>query len=270
MDNNTPNNAGINNTAEFNKALEEAILKVKTDKTPQAQDAFLNVLVRSRLITPVTIDPPPTGKDEQGRVQIPKNSKITFHLMKNAQGTVYYPVFSHWDEVRKGPHAQDQNTLVLPFREIANLILKNPESAEGFVLNPFSDGLVMPKQLIEGVVNIIEKAMKDQKPGLTEMKVGTDVKLGDFKNPPQEIIDKLTEYFDESCVVSTAYLLAMMHEDKNSFLVVVEHNGEKEKVYSEIGNIIKPFAGDRGIAITDCDSDLGKKAMIGRFPFYER
>lgn len=270
MDNNTPNNAGANNTAEFNKALEEAILKVKTDKTPQAQDAFLNVLVRSRLITPVTIDPPPTEKDEQGRIQIPKNSKITFHLMKNAQGTIYYPVFSHWDEVRKGPHAQDQNTLVLPFKEIANLIIKNPESAEGFVLNPFSDGLVMPKQLIEGVMNVIEKAMKDQKPGLTEMKVGTDVKLGDFKNPPQEIIDKLTEYFDESCVVSTAYLLAMMHEDKNSFLVVVEHSGEKEKVYFEIGNIIKPFAGDRGIAITDCDSDLGKKAMIGRFPFYER
>lgn len=254
----------------FNTALEEAMALVKNDKSPEAQDKFLNVLVKSRLITPVTIDPPPTEQDEMGRSKIPPNAKITFHLMKNDNGSLYYPMFSNWEELRKGPHAPTQNTLVLPFREIANIIIKNPESSEGFVLNPFNEGIVVSKQLVEGVVNVIEKAMKEQKPSLSEMKVGTDVKLGDFKNPPQEIIDKLTEYFDNTCCVTTAYILAMMHDDKHSFLVVVDYEGDKQKIYTEIGNIIKPLAGDRGIAITDCDSELGKKAMIGRFPFYDR
>lgn len=96
----------------------------------------------------------PAPKPEaDGRVQLPKETKISLVMVTSPEGKRYYLGFSDWDAVHEWQKAQPkaaQQIILLRFDDYANMIAKNAE-ASGLVINPGDNSLRLERPLIESV-----------------------------------------------------------------------------------------------------------------------
>ena len=125
----------------FNPKVKETIAAFKEDNSPKNLNNILNELVRSPLLAPAVFDlqgQPAPKPDADGRVQLPKDTKISLVMVNSPEGKHYYLAFSDWDAVHewqaKQPKAAQQ-IILLRFDDYANMIAKNTD-ASGLVVNP--------------------------------------------------------------------------------------------------------------------------------------
>ena len=139
----------------FNPKVKETIAAFKEDNSPKNLNNILNELVRSPLLAPAVFDlqgQPAPKPDADGRVQLPKNTKISLVMVNSPEGKHYYLGFSDWDAVhawQKKPE-QGRQVIMLRFDDFANMVSKNPD-ASGMVINPGENSLRLEKPLIESV-----------------------------------------------------------------------------------------------------------------------
>ena len=84
----------------FNPKIKETIAAFKAENSPKNLNDILNELVRSPLLAPAVFDlqgqpAPKPGPD--GRVQLPKDTKISLMMVTSPEGKHYYLGFSDWD-----------------------------------------------------------------------------------------------------------------------------------------------------------------------------
>lgn len=146
----------------FNPKVKETIAAFKEDNSPKNLNNILNELVRSPLLAPAVFDlqgQPAPKPDADGRVQLPKDTKISLVMVNSPEGKHYYLAFSDWDAVHewqaKQPKAAQQ-IILLRFDDYANMIAKNTD-ASGLVVNPGDNSLRLERPLIESV-----KKQKDE------------------------------------------------------------------------------------------------------------
>lgn len=139
-----------------NPELKKSIAVLRGENSPKNLNAVINELVKSPLLTPALFDlqgapAPKPGPD--GRVQLPKNAKISMVMLNTKDGKHYYLAFSDWDAVhewQKTAAAQGRQIMMLRFDDFANMLQKNKE-ASGIILNPGENSLRLEAPLIESV-----------------------------------------------------------------------------------------------------------------------
>ena len=146
----------------FNPKIKETIAAFKAENSPKNLNDILNELVRSPLLAPAVFDlqgqpAPKPGPD--GRVQLPKDTKISLMMVTSPEGKHYYLGFSDWDAAHEWQAKQAkaaQQIVLLRFDDYANMIARN-EAACGLVINPGDNSLRLERPLIESV-----KKQKDE------------------------------------------------------------------------------------------------------------
>ena len=76
----------------FNPKVKETIAAFKEDNSPKNLNNILNELVRSPLLAPAVFDlqgQPAPKPDADGRVQLPKNTKISLVMVNSPEGKHY-------------------------------------------------------------------------------------------------------------------------------------------------------------------------------------
>ena len=140
----------------FNPKVKETIAAFKENNNPKKLNDILNELVRSPLLAPAVFDlqgQPAPKPEADGRVQLPKETKISLVMVTSPEGKRYYLGFSDWDAVHEWQKAQPkaaQQIILLRFDDYANMIAKNTE-ASGLVINPGDNSLRLERPLIESV-----------------------------------------------------------------------------------------------------------------------
>ena len=130
----------------FNPKVKETIAAFKENNNPKNLNDILNELVRSPLLAPAVFDlqgQPAPKPEADGRVQLPKETKISLVMVTSPEGKRYYLGFSDWDAVHEWQNAQPkaaQQIILLRFDDYANMIAKNAE-ASGLVINPGDNSL---------------------------------------------------------------------------------------------------------------------------------
>ena len=121
----------------FNPKVKETIAAFKENNNPKNLNVVINELVRSPLLAPAVFDlqgQPAPKPEADGRVQLPKETKISLVMVTSPEGKRYYLGFSDWDAVHEWQKAQPkaaQQIILLRFDDYANMIAKNTESASG-------------------------------------------------------------------------------------------------------------------------------------------
>ena len=140
----------------FNPKVKETIAAFKENNNPKNLNDILNELVRSPLLAPAVFDlqgQPAPKPEADGRVHLPKETKISLVMVTSPEGKRYYLGFSDWDAVHEWQKAQPkaaQQIILLRFDDYANMIAKNAE-ASGLVINPGDNSLRQERPLIESV-----------------------------------------------------------------------------------------------------------------------
>lgn len=263
-------------TPGFNPALKKTIGAFRDENSPQKLNAVINELVKSPLLTPALFDlqgapAPKPGAD--GRIQLPKNTKISLMMLNNKEGKHYYMAFSDWDAVRDWQKhtAQKCQIMVVRFDDFANMLQKNQE-ASGMVINPGENSLRLESPLIESV--------KKQKDALAKAREASQIHPGDkvtIVEPtvlPDELLDPICEVLAQAPGVGSAYLQIMIVNDTTKRYLLVLDGPKDEKLFAAVAQAARPYLASRpqpmDFTITTSVSPLGQQGMRGSEPFYRK
>ena len=133
-----------------NDGLLECIHAMQQDPSTDNIVKMFNAVVTAELLAPITLDKDPTMEKED--VFLEKDTTISFELIKAANGDLYYPVFTHGEELKKCSKEQDQHTMKVTFEDLANMIMHQGKVVKGFVINPMGENICFTADMIEGMI----------------------------------------------------------------------------------------------------------------------
>lgn len=134
-----------------NDELLEIIHTVQKEPSADNIVKMFNAVVTAELLAPISLDKDPTM--EKNDVFLEKDTTISFELIKAANGDLYYPVFTHGEELKKCSKEQDQHTMKVTFEDLANMILNQGKVVKGFVINPMGENICFTADMIEGMIH---------------------------------------------------------------------------------------------------------------------
>lgn len=263
----------------FNPELKKAIAAFGKENTPHNLNIVLNHLVKSPLLTPVLFDlngapAPKPGPD--GRVQLPKNTKVSFVMVNSNEGKHYYLGFTDWEAAHawQKKAGQGRQIVALRFDDFANMLQKNQEAA-GLVLNPGENSLRLEARLITSV--------KKQKDSFTEMQKareaaqihpGDKVTIVEPTVLADALLDPICKVLADAPGVGSAYLQIMIvNETRKCYLLVLD-GPKDDKLFAAVAQAARPYLLSReqkmDLTITTSVSPLGQQGMRGSEPFYRK
>lgn len=259
------------NLSEENAKLVSLIEKVKTAPKGDEYVRLMNELSReiamnARFIAVVRLSQEPSVA-EDGTAVIPEGTKVEFALLDDGRGNRYYPAFTSSEELNKWQDmaATEPKTLAIGFDEYAAMILDR-HGADGFVINPFSDNLLVQT---EAVKRWREKKQYELK-GHAEGAISPDaeVTISDYEALPLALSGAITTAARNNGDVKAVWLRQMEMDGKKAHLVIVDFTGDRDTVFNALGQAAKKFLTDMDLNIVNAAEPFGKKAIEGAKPIY--
>ena len=196
-------------------------------------------------------------------------ARISFALLNDGKGRRFYPLFTDTEELMKWQLAQAENpsTMALAFDNYAQMIV-DKNAADGIVLNPFGDNLLIEK---ETVSRWWEKKQIVKK-GFTQRIIpnGTEAVFTTPSPFPMDLSEALCEAAKRHGEIRRLWLRQMEQEGKTGFLAVIDGDNIKSSVINELGTAAKPYLKkyELELNIVFFGSELGKKAAENVLPVY--
>lgn len=255
------------NDDELLKAIEE----MKKNNSPENQSHMLDLLVEAKFFTPVSITPAPDTVDGMmAHITLPPDAKIRFHMIENGKGQSFFLAFTSFDEMKKWRPNQDNQTIVSSFDDYANMVKRAVGDGQvgGFVIDPFGANMLFTKEQ-----TIMIKEVKDGRASdgnKHRIKEGEEVYYGEPLNYPTEMAEAVKNYLEKTNNVSGAYLQLMCQGNEESYLIVVDYDGDKQSLFEGIAEAAKPYLNDMCLDILGVENELGERIANRAKPFYEK
>lgn len=139
-----------------NPMLVGAMELLKAEDTKEHRQMVIDQALKAKFLTPGIIDPPPVP-DETGKVKLTKENRINVPMLTGSDGKNYFMAFTDMGELEKWKKQEKQNVFVFRFVQYATMLLKNNENCNGLVINPYSNNLVMNREMINAIIHIMQK-----------------------------------------------------------------------------------------------------------------
>jgi hypothetical protein len=253
-----------------NPDLIMAIDAMKLDGSSENLDRFINEVMRARFLSPVTISPMPEF-DESGDALLAEDTTISYHLVGENSETSYFPAFSGWEELRKWNEAENMQTMISTFDDLAAMVFEETGEGNGFVIDPFGANLPFSYEMIDSLKKqkdqMLEKQAAEQAPD-----TNAKILLGKPSVDPVDLISAVSNYFKTQKNIEKAYLLEMIVEntEESSYLLVIDVEGEHEEILNGIAEAADPYLEGMPLNMVPYDTELGKSASERTEPFYKR
>ncbi len=148
---------------ELNKNVSNPLLVgsmqlMKAEDTPEHRQLYLQQLTEAELIAPARINPEPT-QEEADHGRLPKEAQIQFPMIKGGDGKQFFVAYTDKQSMEtaqkaggSAPEDFQKYTVTLKIDDLIRLLLArdskgNVSPCAGFVLNPFGENIIFPKEL---------------------------------------------------------------------------------------------------------------------------
>lgn len=257
---------------DVNKPLENFRLKVllnemKENRTDSVMNMiFDEIVMKAHFLSVVFFSQEPEANDG-GTATFRKDTVMRLPMLSSQDGKSFYPVFTDHEELAKWQQMEKPKTLILTFDDYASMVLKN-EQAAGIVVNPFSNNLVLDRRMIEHL-----KTQKDLRTkGVAQHTITKDTKvmLGEPKEYPTAMVEAIKACLQSEPQVRRAWLRLMLRDGLQSFLVIVDHTGEKDVIFPRIANAARPHLKNMYLDMVAWQEGFGQSAVQNVEPFYQK
>ncbi len=260
-----------------NETLIEAMNAIKANETSETQQAFVKAAVESKYFAPVDVmDSEGKLIEGSGKMEIPQGAKFNFKLIANSKGEQYFPLFTDIAEFQKWSKTEQVRTIVVTFPQMAGLVDKRADVTKGFVINPMSQNLVFPKELLDSMFKFaqekIAKAKAEQAEKAAEGQKITFM-FGKPVNIPDSVIASLKKSLKKFAEVKTAYFVMMKQGVQEHYMFTLDIDADEErsrKIADSFMASAKLFLTKFPIVITALGSELGQNAPKVGEPFYTK
>lgn len=238
--------------------------KLKTEVGNESQAEFIKELEKAHFLAPVNITPPPEGGDETGKTVLKQETLIQFQMITDNDGKSFFLVFTDWFELKKWQDKPNQQTLIITFDDVCAMVLKDTDKSSGFVINPFGQNILLRKphiRMIKGQASAQKHTVERD----------TKVMIGEPKEYPRDLTDALKNHLKTVKEVKKAYLMLMVKDNEQSFLIVVDFRGDHKSTFDGIAAAAAPHLKQgQFIDMVPANESFGQSAIKGKKPFYTR
>lgn len=173
-----------------NDKLEEAIKQYAAERTPDNLNMILNLLRPTMLLVPAML-------------QSPEQPVPCF--LKNSNGEQFLAVYTSKEQIPQEP--KSQAILSMPFPACNNLVVKKELDLLGMVINPFSDNLILKKELVEKLHEADKKAAQMKQVKMTPEQFHVFVKKQvEFGVLPKRLFTEKKAFVDKLCEEKEAFI----------------------------------------------------------------
>lgn len=251
-----------------NPALVQAMEELKEQKSQETERKFISELRKARFLSPAIIE----VKNENGEFVTavegkadPKNTRVNFMMLTQKDGQKFLPAFTSIEEVRKWRKEDKLQNVVSTFDQYLSIITADENGPNGFVIDPFGSNIIMPRELLLKLREAAERFGREQ------------VMIGELKDYPDKLAERLISFFEEKGNVEKAFLQSMKKGGTEGFLLIVDYDGaendtaeQRRSFYDEIAQAVNGCLDGKGLSIASVSDPFGSKAADNRLPFYTR
>lgn len=269
MEDNIRINKDVDNSAleELINRRKELIDADKNDETvPVVEQIFMEIMNRAQLVTAINMSQPPK-KLSNGEFTLAQGTNISFLMIASQNGDNYLPMFTKRSEMGQWGADNAKNTILMGFDNTSMIVKTNPNCA-GIVVNPFTQNFVIPRKFVEDMIERRELIRDGQTNRV--LTADTPCELYTPSPYPMEMSNALVETAKGTGAIERLWLRGVKLEDQDGYLLVVDFNGDRDVVFSRLGQAARPFLGELPMHIVAADSGFGENAIKNVVAFYNR
>jgi hypothetical protein len=177
-----------------NQSLLNAINLMQTDRS--REPLFFEALYQAKFLCPVRVDTRSLPKNPDGSTVLNSDSLISLVSISDSSGASYLMAFTDSSELAKWNQGSHQQTTIYTFDDYKTVLISGDTPYQGVVLNPFGDNIVLRKEIFTGNNAPFQTAKSNE-----------SIMIGQPKDYPSRMVEKLKQYFRNNKIVETAYLL---------------------------------------------------------------
>jgi hypothetical protein len=238
-----------------NPNLLNAVRLMRTDHSKESQ--FFEALLQAKLLCPVQVDTRNMPKNQDGSVVLSSDSPISLVSISDSSGASYMMAFSDRSELAKWNQGGHQQTIIYTFDDYKTVLISGDTPYQGVVLNPFSDNIVLGKDIFTGGNATFQTAKSNE-----------SIMIGQPKDYPSHMVEKLKQYFHSIRFVDMAYLLWMVRGQEAGYLLVLGTTISPQKLFPSIGELCKPYLDEKPLDMVLLNSSFGQSAIQNQQPFF--
>lgn len=238
-----------------NPQLLNAIEEMKKDK--KKEQFFINELFKANFICPAQVQLNNSKKDNMGQITVGEGSTIALTSIDDQQGKHFLMAFTDWKELGKWKQEENIQTLILTCEDYKQILTKEDSPYAGFVINPYSANIVFNKDTLESI-----------RSNEMLMQAGESVMIGEPKDYPIDMVEKLKQMFKQITDIKSSYLLWMVRNDEMSYLLVIGTNGNEQNLFPLVGELCQPYLNGNFLDIVLLSSQFGQSVVENQKPFY--
>lgn len=179
-----------------NDKLEEMIKEYLSDRTKEKLADVLNMLRPTKLLVPAML-------------KAPNQPEPCF--LKNGNGQQFLAVFTSKAQIPAEP--KTQAILSMPFPVCNSIVVKDELNLTGMVINPFSDNLVLVKDLVQRLHEVDQKAAQTKQVKLTPEQFQVFVKKQvEFGVLPKRLFAEKEAFVNKLCEEKETYIQQIFSE----------------------------------------------------------
>lgn len=149
---------------EFNKSVSNPMLVgsielMKEEDTPEHRGMFMEEATKASFISPAVIEPKPQ-EDDEGKLTISPGSKVQFPMIATGDGKRFFMAFTDEGEYSKWVEKTSERLPVFALNlddYAAMLMRKDAEGnscpALGVAINPYSANIILPREMLAGMLS---------------------------------------------------------------------------------------------------------------------
>lgn len=173
-----------------NDKLEEAIKEYAKERTKEKLGMVLNLLRPTKLLVPAMLKAP--------------NQPVPCFL-KSGTGEQFLAVYTSKEQIPAEP--KSQAVLSMPFPACNDVVVKAELNLVGMVINPFTDNLVLKKELVEKLHEADQKAMQTKQVKMTPEQFHVFVKKQvEFGILPKRLYTERESFVNQLCEEKEAFI----------------------------------------------------------------
>lgn len=246
-----------------NPELEKVIADLKQGNTPEKQVALVEALKKANLLSPCDFDA--KIDMEKDNLQSVHPSQIKFYLLNTKDGKTLFPAFT---EIEQSKHMKfgegiEPKYVVRALKDFDVLLNLKDAVATGIVINPGTDNIVIPKQLIAVALG----KMTVKKPVVQN--VPMTIKYGEPTVYPTKMVNAVYERAEETEEIKKVYLKGKFIGNQMHFLFVVEATKQEEAVLNKVREVSVPLSKGIEVEVVFLNDELKEKVIKDDTPLYD-
>ena len=117
---------------------------------PNTQSDFINQMIHARFLCPALFDPEPEINPE-GVAVLQENSKIMLSSLSNPKKEMYLVAYTDAKEAKENKQSENQHTVACTYFDFCSMVLQENSPYAGFVINPFSENIVVSREIMMNI-----------------------------------------------------------------------------------------------------------------------